>query len=140
MRIERRIDLEKEKAHARRLIDEAAEATRLLFITPGSGQSMVYGQKFREAEYYLANPNISVGEIPHLHDEATLYGIDLLTMASIVISKAHEWNQVSADIETTRLAAKMAVDNATDYKVIRSIPNEVDWDGLVQELISNQAV
>ncbi|TDW20391.1 hypothetical protein EV128_12521 [Rhizobium azibense] len=90
-------------------IDAQAEAVRGHFITLGAGQAMVYGQKEKEAEQVTANPEINPAEVPHIAKEAAMAGISLLDQAAIVLSMAHNWTQLSAQIEEIRLGAKQKI-------------------------------
>ncbi|MBX4911378.1 hypothetical protein HJA82_29130 [Rhizobium bangladeshense] len=99
-------NLEPLRAAAEKEIDTVAEGVRGLFITSGSGQSMVYTQKEKEAELVTADANVSAAEIPHIVLEAQMNGISLLDQAAIVLTMAHQWRELSSRIEVARLAGK----------------------------------
>jgi hypothetical protein len=132
MLIEKRINLQKEKRLAKKAIDEKAEEIRGLFLTPGSGQAMVYTEKLKEAEAYMANQSISLNEIAHIATEAASDGTTIFNKAVEVITLAYQWKIASSIIENIRLEAKKSVNNQTDYLVIRSMPKNVDWSPVLQ--------
>ncbi|QIG69263.1 hypothetical protein EVB78_061 [Rhizobium phage RHph_N1_15] len=102
-------NLEPLRVAAEKEIDTVAEGVRGLFITPGSGQLMVYTQKEKEAELVTADPNVSQAEIPHIVLEADMNGISLLDQAAIILTMAHQWRELSSGIEVARLAGKAQV-------------------------------
>lgn len=123
------VDLAPLKAEALREIDAGAEATRGLFLTLGSGQAMVYNQKQEEALAFMGNMEISPGEVPHLHAEATRNGISMFDQAVIYLTMREQWLTVSPIIENTRLAAKEAVSQATNPAEITAAKN-IAWSAL----------
>lgn len=118
------------KVDARRKVDLEAEKVRQFFITPGSGQAMVYREKQIEAEAVVANPSISVSEVPHIAAEAELNQITLLDQAAVILTMAHQWIQISVLIEERRLVAKATVDQATNPIEIEAAA-EVDWSDIL---------
>lgn len=110
-------------------IDTEAEAIRGRFITLGSGQSMVYAEKRREAEAYMADNDIDLDEIPHLVAEAAMNEIPIAEQAQIVLTMAQQWRAISAAIELRRLAAKKAVAEAQTLTALAAIT--WDWNDIV---------
>ncbi|WP_210339127.1 hypothetical protein [Ensifer sp. ENS04] len=110
-------------------IDTAAEQERGKYLTLGSGQAMVYDQKRREAEEFIANPEISDGEIPHLVAEAAKNQISKYDQAVIYLTMRQQWLTISPIIETKRLAAKSAVAAAQTPTEIEQA-QIIDWTEL----------
>ena len=109
-------------------IDAEAEAFRHQFITPGSGQSMVYLVKEAEARALQAN---AAAVVPHIAAEATARGIPSPDVAQIIIDTADNWRGISAAIEGQRIASKMAIDAATTVAGVRAAA-AVDWNAALQ--------
>lgn len=108
-------------------IDAEAERVRGQFMTLCSGQAMVYDQKRREAEVFMANQGVSPGEIPHLTTESTMNGISIFDQAVIYLTMSEQWLTVSPMIENLRLAAKAAVSNATNPREIYEATMNIGW-------------
>lgn len=126
-------DLAPLREAARNRIDEAAEMTRGRYLTPGSGQAMVYDQKRREAESYMikttAGDPIVNAEFPHLYAEATKNEITMYDQAVIHLTMAQLWLTISPMIEMMRLSAKDAVTAAMTPAAIQAAA-EVNWPSL----------
>jgi len=120
MRISVTKDLAPLKQQAKVEIDQEAERTRLLFITPGDGQAMAYEEKRSEARAYQADPNIDPAEIPHLVSEADVLGITVAEMAQMILDMTAQWKAVSVEVERLRIAGKAAVDAATSVPAIEA--------------------
>lgn len=110
-------------------IDAAAEQERGKYLTLGSGQAMVYDQKRREAEEFMANPEIGDGEIPHLVAEAAKNGVPKFDQAVVYLTMRQQWLTISPIIETKRLAAKSAVAAAQTPEQIAAA-QVIDWTEL----------
>lgn len=108
-------------------IDAEAERVRGKFMTLGSGQAMVYDQKRREAETFMANQGVSPEEIPHLTTESAMNGISIFDQAVIYLTMSEQWLTVSPMIENLRLAAKAAVGNATNPQEIYEATMNIGW-------------
>ena len=117
--------LDRYKAELTRKIDASAETTRLRFITPGSGQAMVYQEKLRQAYAYLLDANSE--SFSHIHLEAAAAGVTPEVMAQTIIQKAEMWREVSAVIEATRFSAKAAVESAANFAGADAA-GSVNWD------------
>ena len=98
-------------------IDEAAEATRLRYITPGAGQSMVYQAKGAEAADLLAG---GAGAHPLLEAEAVATGVSVEELAVAINAMMQEWTSVAAIIEARRLAGKASVRSAISIDLIQA--------------------
>lgn len=107
-------DLAPLKADALRRIDAAAEQARAAWITPGSGQALVYQAKAEEAARYLAlpEPPADLSTYPLIAAEAGLTAPTPEALARLWLDLAGQWTQAAAAIERTRLAAKRAVGEA----------------------------
>ena len=108
--------LEALKETLRRGVDAAAEQTRLRYITPGTGQAMVYLAKEEEARAVLAlqGPPVA-GQYPLLEADVGIGAADsVVAAAQTVATLAAQWRMIAAAIETTRLGAKAAITKAKD--------------------------
>lgn len=103
------------------LVDRAAEATRLRYITPGTGQAMAYQEKYDEAVALILDPSIAETEAPHIFAEVGVTGATAEEVASIVIGMRTVWRGISADIERRRLATKAEINQAQSPAEIDSI-------------------
>lgn len=108
-------------------VDAEAGQVRLRYITDAPGQQMVYQEKRREAEEYLSLGASAI--TPHLVAEAQLLGITVDAMAQQVLQASIAWASVSPTIETTRLAAKAAINASTTVAAARAAAN-IDWSSL----------
>lgn len=121
------VSLEDLRATAKTRVDAAAEAHRLTYITPGSGQAMAYQQKLEEAKAYLADTSLTAADCPHVFAEVGITGETAEAVAQVVAGMHAAWQVKSADIEHRRLAAKAAIDAAETAEAI-SAAAEVDWE------------
>lgn len=128
------VDQQKEMAALREQccakIDAKAEQIRGIYITLGSGQALVYMEKRREAEAYLADTSIDTDLIPHLALESTARGMTVESLADEVIATSNAWRDMSAAIEAIRLGAKTDIANATTLATILSTYEAVDWSSV----------
>lgn len=108
-------------------IDDAAEATRQQFITPGAGQAMTYLRKEAEAHAYVAD---SGAPTPFLTAEATARGITVAALAAEVIARAAAWTTIGPKIEAARMGAKEAVKDAANIADMHAAA-QVDWAAVV---------
>lgn len=97
------------KAFLTEKIDAEAEATRLNFITAGSGQAMTYQQKSQEAAAVLADQEPTAEKYPLLAAEIGITAETLEEVAQIVDAAYQAWRVVGGRIEGLRLGAKAAV-------------------------------
>jgi hypothetical protein len=107
-------------------VNAAAEATRLLYITPGAGQAMTYTYKADEARAWTADNSASV---PFLTAEATARGMTIAALAAEVIGQAGAWISIGSKIEAKRMAAKAALASATTIVELIAA-SIVDWSGV----------
>lgn len=128
MKVDLNPDLETYRREMLAKVDREAEAFRNQFITPGSGQAMVYMVKEAEARAYTADP---AAPAPHIAAEATARGTTPAETAQLVIDTADDWRQLSAAIEGQRQASKVAITDAETIADIRAA-SEPDWDALLE--------
>lgn len=100
-------------------IDDAAEAERGRYITPGAGQALTYQHKAAEALRYLQSAG--AGDYPLLSAEIGITGTTLADVAAVVHGAYQAWLAIGAQIEAARLAAKAAVDAAEDEAAARAV-------------------
>lgn len=98
------------KAAAKAEIDRQAEAARLRFVTPGSGQSAVYLAKAEEALALQTDGSPDPADYPLLAASIGIEGADLAAVAAVVLAQRAAWLTVAAAIEAERLGAKAAID------------------------------
>jgi hypothetical protein len=101
-------------------VDADAEATRLLWITGGSGQALTYEQKRIEAERMASDPAPQPAEYPMLAAEVGITADTLAAVGALVRARAAAWTAVAAQIESLRLQAKAAVMAANNAAEARS--------------------
>lgn len=106
------------KASNKATIDQAVEAKRLQYLTPGSGQSMAYEQKYNEAAAFKAAENPDVSDFPHIESEVGITAPTAEEVADVIIAVRQQWVALSAALEGLRLGYKKAVNDAT-------LPSEV---------------
>jgi hypothetical protein len=107
--------LEALKETLRRGVDSAAETARLRYITPGTGQAMVYLAKEEEARAVLAvqGPPVA-GQYPLLEADVSIGAAKSVVVAAQTVGMlAAQWRRVAAEIGTIRLGAKAAITKAT---------------------------
>jgi hypothetical protein len=112
-------ELARIKAEATAHVDATAETARLLWLTPGSGQSLVYSQKREEAQAFLAaypTPPATeppASDWPLLEHEVGPELPSLFAVATAILAVADEWTAAAGEIERLRLGAKRAIATAT---------------------------
>lgn len=115
------------KAAMKAGVDSAAEAERLRYITPGTGQAMTYQRKVDEAKLALADTNPSTESYPLLAASLSIDGVDIAAVAAVVLAMDAAWAQIGAAIERIRLTAKQAVDDAADEATARAVVEQLAW-------------
>jgi len=106
-------------------VDADAEAARLLWITPGSGQAMTYEQKRIEAERMASDPEPQPEAYPMLSAEVGITADTLAAVGALVRGRVAVWTVIAAQIECLRLQAKaavMAATNAADARAAAVVP------------------
>ena len=105
-------------------IDTAAETERAKYITPGSGQAMVYQRKLVEAGAVLSGAD---GPFPHLEAEIGITAPTLDGVAESVLTMEAQWAQVSAVIEAARLSAKAGIRACTTVEAVDQVLDSLRW-------------
>lgn len=108
MRISLSKNLEPLRAVARSKIDTEAEEFRQQFLTPGSGQAMVYQAKQAEARQFFLDGTIGA----LMQAEIGVTANTAEELATLWLQMEQQWLQVAAHVEQKRLKAKIAVDDA----------------------------
>lgn len=119
------VDLDALKLVLKANIDAEAEAQRLKYITPGSGQAMTYVRKVEQAKAAQAHADPQPGDYPLLDASVGLDGADILAVAASVLAMDAAWEQIGTAIEKARLSAKKAIDLARTVEVANAV--EVIW-------------
>lgn len=127
MRISHNADLQKNRTMYKKRVDELAEKERGNYITLGSGQSMMYEQKLKESEAYLADQEIPLYEVPHIYNESQVIGDTVFNVAATVVYMAEQWKQISSLIEGNRLRLKQELDEATSDLEMQNIINSINF-------------
>lgn len=120
------------KARLKARIDADAEAERLKYITPGSGQAMAYLQKAMEATAYLAATDPDPANYPLLAAEVGITGDTIGDVAAVVDAHYQAWRVIGAAIEQARLGGKAAVDTAKTVEDAQAAYEAVVWPSAEQ--------
>lgn len=114
------------QAHARQVIDEAAEAARNRYITPGGGQALEYQSAVEEARAYQAG---QPGDYLMLQADVNAgLAADLEAAADLVLTTRAGWEHVGSAIRAIRLAAKRQVNEAATQRAVAEIRNQAVAD------------
>ncbi|QCL72190.1 MULTISPECIES: hypothetical protein [Agrobacterium] len=120
-------DLVTIKAGYKAAIDEAAELTRLQYITPGVGQALTYMQKADEARRYLSASNPVDSDYPLLAAEVGITAENIVRVAAVVAAAYSQWLKIGAAIEAVRLDGKAAIDAAGSENDAKAAFDAVAW-------------
>lgn len=102
-------DLAQAKRAAIAHVDATAERARLMWITPGAGQSLVYALKREEAARFADDPDPDPAAYPMLSAEVGITAETIGEVAAVVAATSNMWIAIAAAIETLRLSAKAAI-------------------------------
>lgn len=117
-------------------LDDAAETERLRHITPGTGMSMVYGEKHAQARAVLALGEMAANalteanrfeQFPTLSASVGIEAPTLWECADLVVDKYEAWADRSFGIERSRLAGKKAIAEARTAAEAKSAYEAVTW-------------
>lgn len=127
------------RTQAKSEIDQAAEATRSKYLTPGSGQAMSYMKKVEESlKFITAHNNYLVDQAlptptgvidpesvlssnyPWVNSEALAQSVSGTTAANAILSQDAQLNQLGAEIERIRRAGKIDIDTKLVADTINS--------------------
>jgi hypothetical protein len=117
--VHRHPQLNDAKEHAKRTIDEAAEAARARYLTPGSGQALEYEAAHSEAQRFLSG-----GDGPFLMLQADVdagLAPSLTHAAMLVAGMRQAWEHIGSGIRTIRLSGKAQVSAATTHAQVVEI-------------------
>lgn len=127
MRFDLTVDLAATQAAAKAKIDADAETARQQWITPGSGQAMVYQKKADVAASFLAKypdstsaASATAADWPLINAEVGITAATLFDVASTWQQMAAAWQTAAAAIEKVRLGAKQAIDAAATVKAVNA--------------------
>lgn len=133
MRFDLRADLTLAKQQATMQIDQQAEAARLQFLTPGSGQAMEYAATEQEAlkAKDAADP-LNPDDYPWLKAEqdalaAAGQTATLRDVVNAVLAQREAWYQAGVAIKEIRRGAKMKVDAAQTAAEVQDILAGLSW-------------
>lgn len=124
------------KAAALLQVDAAAEAARLQFITPGSGQALEYEATAAEAARALALPAGSAlqdADYPWLAAErdaikvASGQALTLLAVAQMAQATMAGWSQAGSAIKRIRRTAKLQIGAASTIEQVHAVLDGLVW-------------
>lgn len=115
--------------------DNDAENVRLKYITGGVGMSMTYAEKKDQAvavlqmgaEAATALPSNGAADFPTLSASVPIEAATLYAAAEMVMAKYEQWAALSRVIETTRLAGKKSISDASDAASARAAYEAIVW-------------
>ena len=112
-------DLAATRIRLRAVVCDRAEATRNLFLTPGSGQAITYTRKEVEARAW--RPGADPASAPFLAAEAAATGETIDSLAATVVAQADAWVAVGSAIEARRRGLLTAIDQADTPETLAAI-------------------
>ena len=123
------------KAQYKSQVDIDAEAQRLLYITSGSGMAMTYSEKKEQALAVLdigseaanALANNGSAEYPLLAASVGVEAATLYDAAELVMSRYEAWVAIGGAIESKRLIAKKAINDASDVQAVKAAYEAIAW-------------
>ena len=87
-------------------VNTVAEAVRSRFVTPGSGQAMVYMEKQAEARaWFAAGEPEDLTEFPWLQAEIGITAPSSYELAQLWLNLSTIWAQIGSQLEAIRLTA-----------------------------------
>lgn len=123
------------REHLRVRVDADAETVRQRYLTVGVGMAMTYQEKKDQALAVLqmgeaaanALANNGAAEYPTLSASVPIEATSLYAAAQLVINKYEQWAALSRVIETTRLAGKKAISDASDAAAAQAAYEAITW-------------
>jgi hypothetical protein len=122
MRIAVTKDLGPLRLAAKARVDREAEEARLMLVTPGAAQAMVYLAKQTEARRFVADATVG----PLMTAEIGLTAPDADALAALWLAMEQAWLEAAAAVEVKRFTAKAAIDAATHPAAVEAA-SQVDW-------------
>lgn len=120
--------LDQWRARLKARVDDAAEAVRLRYVTPGAGQALTYQEKAAEAARILGDPNPLAQNYPVLSASVGIEAADLAGVAALVRARKAAWALIAHDIEKVRIGTKKAIDAAQTIAEAKAAA-VVTWPG-----------
>lgn len=129
-------DLGVVKAKYAARLDADAEAVRAKYMSGGSGMVMTYQEKFAQARAVddmgqaaadALTPTEVVAQFPTLAASINIEETSLWMCAQLVITKYEQFAQLSYIIESTRLAGKQAISDASDAATVLAVYEAIQW-------------
>lgn len=128
-------DLATVKSEYAARVDDAAEAERLKYVTPGAGMAMTYQEKKDQAVAVLslgevaanALPNDGVEDFPLLAASVPAEAATLYAAAQLIIARYEAWSAIGGAIEAKRLAGKKAINDAQDVSAVKAAYDAIVW-------------
>lgn len=120
----------------RNRVDQDAEACRQQYITPGAGMTMMYQEKFSQAQAVDALGQATanaltleerVAQYPTLAASVGIEAATLWDCAQLVIARYEAFAALSNVIEGKRLAGKLAISNASDAATAQAAYEAITW-------------
>lgn len=102
-------------------INARAGRVREMFITEAPGQSMIYLNKESEGLRWLATESPDLIDFPFIQAEIGITADTAEELATMWVTSAAQWRQIGAMIETARLSAVAAAEQADSKAEIASI-------------------
>lgn len=123
------------KAQYKSQVDIDAEAQRLLYITSSAGMALTYSEKKEQALAVLdigseaanALPNNGASEYPLLAASVGVEAASLYEAAELVMSRYEAWVAIGGAIESKRLTAKKAINDASDVQAVKAAYEAIQW-------------
>jgi len=124
------------KATAAKRVDDAAEAARLAWLTPGAGQATEYMRGEDEARQILALPvvsNLQPNQYPFVvaeqraQAEVTGTTRTLRQIATEIVAQADTWRTVGSEIKRIRRTAKLRIDAAMTIAAVDAAAAGLSW-------------
>lgn len=127
------IPLDESKLLAAKQVDQAAEAARLAFVTPGAYQALEYERAAEQAEAYVAG---TITESVTLQADVDAGTVDprtgaavttLAEAADLVLFRRAQWVAVLDAIRAVRLKAKADIAAAPDAAAVQAVLDSLTW-------------
>lgn len=107
-------DLPTLQAAALATLATAVDNLRQHFVTPLTGQEMIYMAKASSASAFLADPTPTQAKYPLIYAEVGLTAPDAAGVAQVFAAKAAAWTQLAAAMENARLTGEAGIRAAAD--------------------------